>query len=75
MAFDREKLKSVGTVSRRTRPRVREYRDPADGHRIKAVRDELGHVTTEHATKDDRVDVNINPGVVRLGINNCEESR
>lgn len=38
---------------------VREYRDEKDGHAIKATRDDLGNITREHATKDDRVDVEI----------------
>jgi hypothetical protein len=69
VAFDREKMRSI-RVGSRTRARTREYRDPADGHRIKATRDELGHITTEHATKDDRVDIDIRPPTVNLGIRN-----
>lgn len=69
MGFDREKMRSI-RVGSRTRPRVREYRDPADGHRIKATRDELGHITTEHSTPDDRVDIDIRPPTVNLGVSN-----
>lgn len=43
---------------------VKEYRDPADGHRVKVTKDDAtkrGNLTTEHATKDDRVDVLVRP--------------
>lgn len=50
-----EKMRSIGTVSRR--PQVREGRD-ADGARWKATRDEAGNVVTERA--GDRQDVTIN---------------
>jgi len=47
-------------------PAIREYRDEKDGHRIKATRDELGNITKEHNTRDDRVDVNIKAPHVKL---------
>lgn len=56
--IDLEKLRSLGSISRRTRPVVREGRRD-DGVRVKATTDELGNTTTEHATRDDRVDVTI----------------
>lgn len=59
----RDKLLSIGVISRRTRPRVREGHR-ADGVRVKATTDELGNVVTEHATKDDRVDVTVRPETV-----------
>lgn len=57
--IDREKLLSLGYLSRgRTRAQVKEGRRP-DGVRVKATTDELGNTVTEHAAKDDRVDVQI----------------
>lgn len=57
--FDLDKMRSIGHLSRgRTRDQVREGRR-ADGVRVKATTDQLGNTTTEHATKDDRVDVHI----------------
>lgn len=65
MSAYRDKLASIGYLRRgRTRPRIREGR-AQDGHRIKATTDEGGNTTTEHATKDDRVDVAIRPETVR----------
>jgi hypothetical protein len=62
----REKLLSIGVLSRgRTRDRVREGRDDA-GYRTKATTDELGNTVTEHADPTDRVDVTVRPPHVRL---------
>jgi hypothetical protein len=50
-------------------PTVKEWRDDSDGHRIKATKDDAttrGNITIEHNTKDDRMDVNIRPDVVRM---------
>ena len=59
----KDKIKTLQVMTRSGKgPAVRERRDERDGHRIKDTRDELGHVTTEHDTKDDRVDVLIRPG-------------
>lgn len=55
--IDREKLLSLGVISKRTRSTVREGRRE-DGVRIKATTDELGNTVTEHA-KGDRQDVHI----------------
>ena len=69
--IDREKLRSIGYLSRgRSRPRVVEYRR-SDGTRVKETTDELNNTVTEHATKDDRVDVLIRPETVRarIGVN------
>lgn len=57
--IDLEKMRSVGTISRRTRDVVREGRR-ADGVRIKATTDELNTTVTEHA-KGDRQDVHLRP--------------
>lgn len=56
--IDLEKMRSIGCISQRSGPTVREGRR-SDGVRVKAVTDELGHTVTEHATRDDRVDVHL----------------
>jgi hypothetical protein len=62
--IDLEKFRSIGVISKRTRPQVREGRRD-DGVRVKATTDELGNTVTEHA-KGDRQDVHIRqPGVIR----------
>lgn len=64
--IDREKIRSVGVISRRSGPRIREGREHPETHvPFKATTDELGNTTTEHATADDRVDVQIRPQIVR----------
>lgn len=63
---DLAKLRSL-SVGSRTRPHVREGRR-ADGVRVKATTDELGNTVTEHASRDDRVDVLIRPDTVKLKI-------
>lgn len=64
--IDRDKLLSIGYLSRgRTRPQVREGRR-SDGIRVKATTDEAGNTVTEHASKDDRVDVMVRPETVRV---------
>jgi len=63
----RDKLLGIGVISRRTRPAVREGKRE-DGVRVKATTDELGNTVTEHATRDDRVDVAIRPQPVRAHI-------
>ncbi|WP_157251117.1 hypothetical protein [Nonomuraea typhae] len=61
-----EKIRTVGLLSRgRSGPRVREGRR-ADGVRVKATIDELGNTTTEHATRDDRVDVALRPQTITV---------
>ena len=50
---------------------TREWRDPKDGHRVKATKDDAtkaGNITTEHNTKDDRVDVTIRPDHVEYAL-------
>jgi hypothetical protein len=63
-----EKLRSIGYLSRgRTRAKVREGREhPESGRPFKAITDEFGNVTTEHDTRDDRVDVNIQAPHIRV---------
>ena len=56
----RDKLLSIGVIGRRTRDQVREGRR-GDGVKVKATTDELGNTVTEHASKDDRIDVTIRP--------------
>ena len=65
--FDIEKLRSIGVLKGgRTRDKVKEYRDPEDGHRVKATTDEHGNTVTQHNTPDDRQDVMIRPKVVEM---------
>jgi hypothetical protein len=55
----RDKLLSVGVISKRSRPLVREGREhPESGARWKAVEDETT-IITEHNTKNDRVDATV----------------
>jgi hypothetical protein len=62
----RDKLLTLGVISKRTRPIVREGREhPDSGKPWKSVTDETGTVT-EHNTKDDRVDALVTPQTVRL---------
>jgi hypothetical protein len=61
------RMRSVGVISRRSGNIVREGRR-ADGVRVKATTDELGHTVTEHAVKGDRQDVLINANTVRMQI-------
>lgn len=63
--IDLEKMRSIGVISKRTRPAVREGRR-GDGVRFKAVTDELGNTTTEHNVKHDRVDVHIRPETLHI---------
>lgn len=67
--IDREKLLSIGYLSKgRSKPKVREYRDETDGHRIKVITDEHGNDITQHATPDDRQDVLIRPKTLEMDI-------
>ncbi len=66
-----EKLRSIGFLSGgRTRSRERSGRShPDSGRPYKAVRDELGNITTEHGVPgtgvSDRQDAHVFPDVVR----------
>ena len=63
--IDLEKLRSIGYLGRgQTRDKVREYRDPTDGHRIKETTDQANNTVTEHSNKEDRVDVMLRPKTV-----------
>lgn len=73
--IDREKLLSLGVISRRTGNKVREGREhPETGRPYKATTDELGATVTEHSTAgrapgvSDRQDVNVRPKAVHLKI-------
>lgn len=69
----RDRLLTVGVLSRRSGPQVHEGRaHPETGMPYKAVTDELGATTVEHATRDDRVDVNIRAPLVRASIRQSE---
>jgi hypothetical protein len=62
----RDKLLTLGVISRRTRPVVREGREhPDSGRPWKSVSTEAGTVT-EHNTKDDRVDALVTPQTVTI---------
>ncbi len=61
----RDRLLSIGVISKRSGDVVREGRRP-DGLRVKATTDELGNTVTEHAVKGDRVDVHIKPDTIRV---------
>ena len=62
-----DKVRSLGVISKRSRPTVVEGRR-ADGVRTKATTDEAGNTVTEHASKDDRVDVTVVPEKVAYGL-------
>lgn len=76
--IDREKMRSIGVISKRTKPRVVEGRHhPDSGRRYKAITDEAGNTVTEHSAAgaapgvSDRQDVDIHPQTVnmKLGVN------
>lgn len=65
--IDLAKLRSIGVISKRSRPTVAEGRaHPETGKAWKAVTDEAGNTVTEHATKDDRVDALVRPESVHV---------
>ena len=73
--IDREKMRSIGVISKRTKPRVREGREhPETGRPFKSTTDELNNTVTEHSTAgrapgvSDRQDVNVRPKPVHLKI-------
>lgn len=63
----RDKLLSIGVISKRTRTTVVESRRP-DGVRVKASTDELGNTVTEHNVPGDRVDVHIKAPHIRVAM-------
>lgn len=71
--IDLAKLRSIGVISKRSRPVVTEGRR-ADGVRVKVTADETGR-TIEHATKDDRVDAVVTPQSVTLIRADSKEER
>lgn len=60
----RERLLTIGVISRRSGPIVKEYRTEESG-RVKQTTDELGNTVTQHA-KGDRQDVHLRPQAVSL---------
>ena len=63
--IDREKMRSIGIISKRTRTRYREGKQhPETGVPWKATTDSDGNTVTEHANKDSRVDVKVCPATV-----------
>ena len=66
MSEYREKLLSIGVISKRSRPQVTEGREhPETGRPWKTVEDESGTVT-EHAVPGDRVDAVVKAETVRM---------
>lgn len=64
--IDLAKMRSIGVLGGRSKPHVREGRQhPETGVAYKAVTDEFNNTVTEHATKDDRVDVLVRPETTR----------
>jgi hypothetical protein len=64
--IDIEKLRSLGVISRRSRPLIREGREhPDTGRPWKSTSDEAGTVT-EHNVKGDRVDALVRPETGQL---------
>jgi hypothetical protein len=62
----RDRLLSIGVISKRSRPVVREGREhPETGKAWKSTSDDAGTVI-EHNTKDDRVDAVVTPETVKL---------
>lgn len=64
-----EKLRSIGTISRRTTSRVQEGRDAETGGRWKATTDELNNTVTERSERtpsgvSERQDVHLRPDTV-----------
>jgi hypothetical protein len=62
-----DRMRSVGVISKRTGSTVREGRR-ADGVRVKATTDELGHTVTEHNVPGGRQDVLLRPQTVKIKI-------
>ena len=62
----RDKLLTLGVISRRTRDQVREWRSD-DGERHKATVDQLGNTVTQHA-RGDRQDVLVRADTVRVTV-------
>ena len=65
-----EKMRSIGSISKRTHSEIREGRShPDSGLPWKATKDELGNVVTEHGSAgsgvSQRQDVNLHPETIR----------
>ncbi len=71
--IDLGKLRSIGVISRRSRPVVTEGRR-TDGVRVKVTADEAGRIV-EHNTKDDRVDAFVTPATVTVSRAQIKEQR
>jgi hypothetical protein len=60
------RMRSIGYLQGgRTQDRVKEYRHPDKGYRMKETTDELNNTVTQHAVGD-RQDVMIRPKTVRV---------
>ncbi len=71
--IDIDKLRSIGVISKRSRPVVTDARR-RDGVRVKITADETGR-TIEHATKDDRVDAIATPTTITVTRAELKEQR
>lgn len=67
MSEFRDKLLTIGVISRRTRAQVQEgHHHPETGVAWKSTTEpDSGLTTTEHSTKDNRVDALVRPQSVR----------
>jgi len=72
--IDLEKMRSIGVISKRTRPTVVDGRRP-DGVRTKATTDELGNTVTEHNVPGDRQDVHIRAPQIHTSIEELTHGR
>lgn len=69
----RDRLLSVGVISRKSGDRVREGKDD-HGRRFKAVTDELGNtVTQRHQGREEVQDVQIQAPLVKASISQSEQ--
>lgn len=67
--IDIEKMRSIGVISKRTKPEIREGKNhPDSGLPYKATKDEQGTTVTEHGTRksgvSERQDVHVRPSIV-----------
>jgi hypothetical protein len=73
---DLDKLRSIGVISKRTKPEVSEGREhPESGKPFKSTTDELGNTVTEHSGSgaapgvSERQDVVIRPQTIHVPVN------
>ena len=71
--IDLAKMRSLGVISKRSRPVVTDARR-ADGVRVKITSDETGK-RIEHNTRDDRVDAIVTPQTITVTAQQTKEQR